>query len=281
MVRNATKLLRAALALPFAVACLHATPFGTDTSVRDRTRTNIEALSRRTPGRQFKFVAVGDIQNQYDDFARTVDAINARNDIELVVVTGDLSDRGLLQEYEWSRELLDRLRVPYLTAVGNHELISSGKEIYQKMYGPFDYRVRFGGIEFVFFNSNALEFPGEPVPNFTWLNEQLSAATDARGVVLVTHHPPVFPGGKPEGDYDPADYERLFAQHNITLMVNGHERDWTLSSDRGAAFLTVGTFDIDHFHTIVTIDGDNVSFERCLFETCEPVATPLPPVPRL
>lgn len=281
MGRSANHVFRLAGALPFAVACLHATPFGAEPSVRDRTRTNIEALSQRTPPQKFKFVALGDIHDEYDDFARTVDAINARDDVELVVVAGDLSDSGMLAELEWSRMLLDRLRVPYLTAVGNHDVIGSGKQIWRTMYGPFDYRVRFGGIEFVFYNSNGFEFPNEPVPNFAWLHDQLNAATDARGVVLVTHHPPTFPPGWPEGFYDPADYERLFAEHSITLLVQSHLRDWGLWANHGAINLQCGTFEVNRHYTIVTIDGRELSFERCRFETCEPVPLPRPPVIRL
>lgn len=119
------------------------------------------------------------------------------------------------------------------------------------------------------------------MPNFGWLHQQLDAAGDARGVVLVTHHPPVFPPAAPEGPYDPADYERLFAEHNITMMVHSHLEHWSLTSERGTTHLQCGTFQSNRFYSVVTIDGSSVSVERCHFSACEPVAPPRPPGLRL
>jgi len=273
----AQMLRRTALATLFAAAtaCMTMTPFDADPGERDLTRKHLEALAKRSPPAKFKFIALGDVHDEYDDLARTVEIINARTDIEFVAVAGDMTDRGLRQELEWSQEILSRLRVPFLTAIGNHDALSSGAEIYRKMYGPLDYRFRFGGIEFVFFNSNSLEFPDQAVPRFDWLDEQLSAATDARAIVLITHYPPVFPPDKPEGIYDPAGYERLFAKHEVTLFVHSHLNDWGLWMNRGAVNLQCGTFQRNRFYNVVTIDGRSVSIERCHFESCTPV-TPQP-----
>lgn len=268
MFRNAV----AAALVVAAAGCVVTTPFDADPEERDLTRRNLDALATKTPAQRFKFVAFGDVHDEYDDLVRTVDAINARNDIEFVAVAGDMSDRGLRQELEWSQEIFSRLRVPYLTAIGNHDAISSGAQIYRRMYGPLDYRFRFGGIEFVFFNSNSLEFPDSPVPNFGWLDAQLSAATDAAGVVLVTHYPPTFPPQKPEGLYDPAGYEQLFAKHNVTLFVHSHLTEWGLWTNRGAVNLQCGTFQVNRYYNVVTIEGRSVSIERCRFDSCEPVA---------
>jgi Icc-related predicted phosphoesterase len=261
--------------LATAVGCVRTTPFDADPGERDLTAKNLAELSARTPGSRFKFIALGDVHDEYDDLARTVEIINRRDDIEFVAVAGDMSDRGLRKELQWSQEILSGLKVPFLTAIGNHDAISSGAQIYRKMYGPLDYRFRFGGVEFVFFNSNSLEFPGEPVPNFAWLDQQLSAATDARALVLVTHYPPTFPPNKPEGTYDPAGYENLFAKHNVTLFVHSHLNDYGLWNRRGVVNLQCGTFQINRYYTVVTIDGRNVSLERCHFESCEPIE-PMP-----
>jgi len=273
MQRTCDKTVRAFFfTLLFAIAgCIRATPFDADPEARDLTQKNLDALAARSPAQRFKFVALGDVHDEYDDLGTTVDAINARNDIEFVAVVGDMSDRGLRQELEWSQEILGRLRVPFLTAIGNHDAISSGAEIYRRMYGPLDYRFRFGGIEFVFFNSNSLEFPDSPVPNFAWLDTQLSAAADANGIVLVTHIPPAIPPDYPEGLYDPASYEQLFAKHNVTLFVHSHRDEWGLWVNRGATNLQCGTFQNNRLYNVVTIEGRNVSIERCHFTSCEPV----------
>ena len=43
-------------------------------------------------------------------------AINARDDIDFVIHTGDLADFGMRDEFERQRDILDRLRVPYVSS---------------------------------------------------------------------------------------------------------------------------------------------------------------------
>jgi Icc-related predicted phosphoesterase len=254
-----------------ATACITTTPFDADPASRDLTQENLDALAKRSPAKRFKFVAMGDVHDEYDDLEKTVDIINRRTDLEFVLIAGDMSDRGLRQELEWTEEILRRLRVPYLTAIGNHDAISSGAQIYRKMFGPLDYRFRYGGIEFVFFNSNSLEFEGKTVPDFPWIDAQLTAAADADARVLVTHYPPTFPPNKPEGFYDPANYEQLFAKHDVTLFIHSHLNDWGLWNDRRADNLQCGTFQVNRYYNVVTIEGRTVSYERCHFESCAPM----------
>lgn len=273
--RSSLSVLRHAILSAAGVAvvagCVVTTPYDGEPDERDLTQKNLDALATRTPPKRFKFIALGDVHDEYDDLARTVDVINTRNDIEFVAIAGDMSDRGLRQELEWSQAIFARLRVPYLTAIGNHDAISSGAQIYRRMYGPLDYRFRFGGIEFVFFNSNSLEFTDGSAPNFPWIDAQLSAASDADGIVLVTHYPPVFPPKKPEGLYDPRRYDELFAKHEITLSVHSHYGDWGLTREHGAVSVQCSTFEERRYYAVITMEGRDVSIERCRFDFCEPV----------
>jgi 3',5'-cyclic-AMP phosphodiesterase len=251
-------------------ACVQSTPFGSDPEATDQTRSNLEALSARGPAPMpFKFVAIGDNHDEYDDLARSVEIINARDDIEFVLVLGDMTDRGLLHEYEWTYEVFSRLDIPFLTVIGNHDALSDGTAIYQKLYGPLDYTFEYGGFEFVMFNSNTLEFPGT-APNRQWLTARTSGSAAPRGVVWATHYDVTAPDDLP-GNGTADFYAELLRTGKVALVAHGHIEDYELSEFEGVRVLQAGTYQVLRTHTIVTVDRDRIDFERCRFESCEPV----------
>jgi len=249
--------------------CVQTTPYDVDADRSDFVKKNLAELrAREPPPRPFRFVAISDTHDEYDDFATTIDLLNARHDLELVTHSGDISDRGLLQEMEWSFDLLERIRVPVLIALGNHDAISNGAEIWRKMFGPFDYAFEFGGLKFVFFNGNALEFPGA-APNRDWLRSQVDDLGGARSVVLVSHHP-MYTYDDIAGQNTRAFYEELLATGRVGLWISGHETPPKFLSYRGIPLLGCGTFQETREYWVVTVDGTEFSFEKCHFGDCTP-----------
>src|ERR1043165_4845156 len=97
-------------------SCMQPTPFGTDAEEHDLNAVNVARLLARESAGPLRFVALGDSHQAYDELERTVEQINARTDIDLVVHVGDISNLGLLQEFEWTERVLARLNVPVLVA---------------------------------------------------------------------------------------------------------------------------------------------------------------------
>jgi predicted phosphodiesterase len=255
-------------------SCIRSTPFQSDPSVTNSTAKNLAALREQEPApRPFKFAAFGDTHTDYDNLQLTIDAINARDDIEFVLIAGDMTNDGLLQEFEWAHEQYDRLDVPFLTVIGNHDALGHGPEIYAEMYGPDDYSFTYGGIKFVLFNSNTLEF-GPDIPRRDWLLSEVEDQRDALGVVLVAHHDLTNPDDHPGGTLD-VFYEDLVQRPGVSGVIHGHLAKFELLSWKGVPVLQCGTYEHVFLHTIVTIDGAELSFEVCLFDHCEP-AIPQP-----
>jgi len=265
----ARRALAAMAAIGLLSGCVQTTPYDVDADHSDFVKKSLAKLRAREPApHPFRFVAISDTHDEYDDFATTIDLLNARSDLELVTHSGDISDRGLLQEMQWSFDLLERIKLPVLIALGNHDAISNGAEIWRKMFGPFDYTFEFGGLKFVFFNSNALEFPGT-APNRDWLRGQVAERGDALGVVLVSHHPMYAHDFVPGGDAR-AFYDELIATGAVKLWVSGHESAPKLALYRGVPLLGCGTFQDGREYFVVTVDGTEFSFERCHFDDCRP-----------
>lgn len=255
-----------------ATGCLSPTPFGSDPEQRDLNARALQSL-RRDPrpiaavAGRLTFAALGDTHGEYDDLVEAAESINRRQDVELIAHMGDLTDFGLLQEYSWAHEALSHLRRPLFVTIGNHDAISSGEQIYLRMYGPLDYSFVHEGVKFVFFNSNSLEFPGA-APNERWLKKEVRPSAEARAIVLVTHHPP-WSSDAPRSTRQ--FYSELLETAQITAWIHGHLSEFQLVRYHGVPVLQCGTFQWWREYTLVTLAGGAVSFQRCKYDACHEV----------
>ncbi|HMJ15229.1 MAG TPA: metallophosphoesterase, partial [Polyangiaceae bacterium] len=250
-------------------SCLVATPFGSEPEERNLNARNLERLKQHESrgGHTLTFAALGDTHAEYDDLSHAVRAINRQSDVKLVAHAGDMTDFGLLQEYDWSHRTLTKLTAPLFTAIGNHDAISDGATIYRKMYGPFDYSFEHAGVEFVFFNSNSLEFP-ESAPDQRWLRKTVLESDAPRGVVVVTHHTPWTSESPRSARRLHAD---LLASGKVRLWVHGHLEKFQLVTYHGVPILQCGTFQHSREHVLVTLRESGTTFRRCHYDSCAPV----------
>lgn len=135
---------------------------------------NIERIEKNCKGKTtIRFVTMGDSQRWYDETEDFVNAINKRNDIDFVIHGGDMSDFGVTNEFLWQRDVMNRLNVPFVTIIGNHDCLGTGKEAYKAIFGPTNFSFIAGNIKFVCLNTNALEYDySEPIPNLEFMEKQ-------------------------------------------------------------------------------------------------------------
>lgn len=251
--------------------CVKSTPFKDEPDESGLTARALSRLEQDMPPRHWSFLAFGDTHDEYDDLERSV-AIMNQTDARLALIAGDLCDRGTLQEFEWSGELYRGLSMPFFTAIGNHDEISDGVKIYERMYGVRDYSFRHGGLKFVLFDSNTLENPA--APNRDWIDQQIRERGDDK-VVLVTHQSVTEPNDV-EGGTTREYYDQLLASGDVALVVHGHLDEYYLRLVHDVPVLQCGTFETQRTHTLIDFDGERFGFQRCQFETCEAVEPEAP-----
>ncbi|WP_308746109.1 metallophosphoesterase, partial [uncultured Bacteroides sp.] len=106
---------------------------------------NIEKIEANCKGKTtLRFVTMGDSQRWYDETEDFVKEINKRDDIDFVIHGGDMSDFGVTKEFLWQRDIMNRLKVPYVVLIGNHDCLGTGEETYKNVFGP-RFFVKFGG----------------------------------------------------------------------------------------------------------------------------------------
>ena len=146
--------------------------------INDRNMERIAALNQEKDTIRFAFM--GDTQRFYDETEKFVKHLNRRTDVDFVIHGGDITDFGMTKEYKWVHDIMKKLTVPYVAIVGNHDLVGHGKEVYDDIYGDFNFSFIFRKTRFIMLNTNALEFDySTPVPDFDYM---LKFVTDTAGV---------------------------------------------------------------------------------------------------
>lgn len=143
------------------------------TRLTQKNLTLIEQLGR---GRDtFRFALISDTQRHYDDTKEAVHWINKQQDIDFVLHGGDFTDFGLADEFEWMTNMLNEIRVPWLTVIGNHDFLGTGEHNYQRIFGPLNYSLNIGHVHLVCLNTNSREQEYQlPVPDFTFLQNDIA-----------------------------------------------------------------------------------------------------------
>lgn len=197
MPMNFANIIRAAApaAAMLAAGCVEYHPY--DTRISGPTGINARNIARIESACEGKstlrFAVISDTQRWYDETEAAVKALNARDDIDFVLHAGDLADFGLRAEFERQRDMLDKLRVPYVALLGNHDCLGTGREVFRKMFGEFDMAFTAGNVRFVCVNTNALEFDNsQAVPDIAFMERELSDfPAEAEKTVVAMHVKPL------------------------------------------------------------------------------------------
>jgi 3',5'-cyclic AMP phosphodiesterase CpdA len=149
-----------------------------------------------TPGRQI--FGVVDTAARLGMAVRFLNGLTRRPD--LVVLTGDLVDRGLPEEYEHLRGILAALEIPFYLVPGNHD----NRDVLRASFPDHDYLPRDGFLNWTleahggrFIGIDSV-IPGQPdgeicAVRAAWLDDQLQARTNLP-TFLFMHHPPFLTG---------------------------------------------------------------------------------------
>ncbi|WP_300699828.1 metallophosphoesterase [Bacteroides sp.] len=151
---------------------------------------NIERIEKNCKDKKtIRFVTMGDSQRWYDETLDFVNDINKRDDIDFVIHGGDLSDFGVTDEFLWQRNILNKLNIPYVALIGNHDCIGTGEETFRIVFGDTNFSFIAGRIKFVCLNTNAIEYDySRPIPDFEFLANQITERKEEFDKTVVSMH---------------------------------------------------------------------------------------------
>lgn len=228
---------------------------------------NLEQLLKIPDKDTLRLIFTGDTQRHYDDLKELVNRINMIPDVDAVFVAGDLIEFGLSNEFEWVCEELIRLNAPFLTAIGNHDCLANGIQIYQDIYGPLNYSFTWNLIRFVMHNTNGREFGfNGTAPDIAWMQQQLTDEHNFEATIFLSHVPPF------HVDFD-ENLEHAYAQvvrdaKNTLFVAHGHNHHRFISQpyNDGIWYLNTSSPENRFFADVkIIIDGNSTPRFVCDF----------------
>lgn len=230
--------------------------------------TNVNTIQDRRADSIIDFVLMGDSHIDYENLDKLVKNVNQRNDIDFVIHAGDLTEYGILLQYKQTADYMQRLKHPFVTVVGNHDLVGNGESAYIHMFGHLNYSFIYSDVKFVFFNSNSREygFNGK-VPDLGWLQQEINAPGNYNRIILVSHVPYF------DKDFDQGmrgDYLNIITNNTgkpVLLSLNGHLHDGFIDTpSQAAGILHLGAGSVNRRgYIVVHIKGSDISYEKVHF----------------
>jgi Icc protein len=249
-----------------ASACLELSPFETDLDEHESalTEKQLTRLGSSQPVGSYAFALISDSHEHFATLRSLVDVFNARDDLAFVAHLGDMTNMGLRREFRGALDQLEALRVPFLTLVGNHDVLTYGRDIYRSMFGPFDYAFTHGGIRFVCFNANTLEFPGEMVPNLAWLRHESAPDRDpdVAGVIVLSHQP-----------LEQSKYLQILGENAVLATFGAHVHRFHIKRKEGVLSVTSGAANAGEW-VLVRVAGTELRVSQCSGSVCTPRSAP-------
>jgi len=213
-------------------------PYVAQTKVLNLNLKNISRLDYNQLSSQgeYKIAVISDTHDYYDELDSQVRYINKQN-YDMTFISGDMTNTGLVTEYEESIKRINKLSKPVFTTSGNHDLLIDGAKIYEDYFGPQNYSLEIGDTSFIFLNNNNWE-SNMQAPNISWLESELMKAFGNR-IVVIAHCP-----------YDDqerftlaqrGDFKNLLETYNVNYFINGHNHNPSESDSANFKHITVGS----------------------------------------
>jgi len=254
-----TTLALAACSDPIQFSPFDAKVLTSETALTEKNLKKLALNHNSSDFMPFRFIVTADTHSFYDDLKDAVAHMNLQNQIDFVAVAGDLTDSSLIKEFRWTNDILGGLTHPYITAIGNHDAIANGQQIYQRMFGALDYVFVHKQVKFIVLNTNSWEFDDQ-VPDLDWLADQLKDHQRYQHTIVISHI----------GPYDERfvnniehSFRELLAKHNVSLYIHGHQHNFLYAVDRyedGVDYLINGGVS-KRTYTIVEVTAEELTVE--------------------
>ncbi len=222
----------------------------------------------------FKFALVTDTHiggsTGEEDLSRTVSDINKLEDIDFVIVSGDITEFGSYDELHTAKCLLDDLTVPYYAIPGNHDSnwSESGTNDFNRVFGSDFFGFDHKGFHFIGLASgpNMRMSPGQiPRENLTWFFNHLNGIGEDEPIIYINHYPM---DNSLNNWFEVMDTLR---HRNVQLMLCGHghvNRKLNFEGiDAAMCRSNLRANDENGGYNIITITNDSIIFEERIVST--------------
>ena len=193
-------------------------------SIHDWNKREISRIKVANPT-DLTFAVFGDNKGNYSVFEPLLHDIDHDTEIVFAVDVGDLVSKGKRGKYRrFLNQVQENLTIPFLTAIGNHDLNNGHSGSYLEIFGPTFYSFQIGQSYFIVLDATTES--GFDRTERQWLEYELQKAQASKARFVFMHVPPFDPRGNgfnkclPEKDRE--DLLDLFRRYNVTHLFASH-----------------------------------------------------------
>ncbi len=225
---------------------------------------NLQKLSQLSPKDTFNFILTGDTQLANAELEDFIQHVNARDDIEFMIINGDLTDFGRNYEYNLLARQLLKLDIPFISVIGNHDMLGNGRMIYNEMFGPENFTFNYGLNRFVIINSNFREGSGsEELPDLNWLQQAVTGGASTSNTFVASHIAPF------SADFNPAKEQQyhdiISTEPTLRLSMHGHDHHFSITQPYDdVRYVVAGAMSYRNY-ALVSVKGTSVTINKIEF----------------
>jgi 3',5'-cyclic AMP phosphodiesterase CpdA len=173
----------------------------------------------------FAFAVLGDNKGNYFFFEPLLHDIDHNAGIDFAIDVGDLVSEGGKGKYRhFLNQVQENLAIPFLTAIGNHDLNNGSSDNYLEIFGPTYYTFQIGQSYFIILDATTES--GFDKPERQWLEDELQKAQTSKARFIFMHVPPFDPRGsgfnKCLPEKDRKDLLDLFRRYKVSHLFASH-----------------------------------------------------------
>ena len=157
-----------------------------------------------------------------DDLRASVSDINAQSNLSFVIISGDITEYGSLEQLRLAKDILDGLKLPCHVIPGNHDAkwSESGATDFTRLWPSERFDFEAGGYRFLGMYQGPIMKMGDGFwspQDVRWLRNTLAGLPDKQQpVIFVTHYP------LDDGIANWYEVLDLLKQYNTQVVLCGH-----------------------------------------------------------
>lgn len=222
---------------------------------RNLNQSSIAGLNDIESDGVIRMAVFADPHQNYKDLDEVMYDMNQTPEVDFVAGLGDFTNSGYNLEYDQFLTALDFIKKPKIMAIGNHDAIGAGLDLFHKAFGPSNFFFESNGRRFIFFNGNNWENPDDFSPD--WLKSTVASSTKP---ILIFSHVSLLDEERFKGNVATA-LASVVNDPKVQLVLNGHNHVYQLTTSGSTILLQVGRTQGHHW-VILEIQGTNICIKR-------------------
>lgn len=206
-----------------------------------------------------RFAYLTDTHDKYDCLADAVNSINKQNGLLFVVCGGDITDDGLIKQYNRYVDIISECKCPFLNIIGNHDYMKDGQIVFEEIFGSTNSSFILKDYKFIFFD-NYIQEDKSCIPQYQWLKNECA---DSVHYQIILSHAPHWTGSI--SGYHNIILNDLLKPERTILCLYGHCHQYTEESGYNRLNSIVGADIKAREYYIISLIGEKSMIKRVSF----------------